>query len=343
MNTQIRSSVASRTWSARWLASALAAVVGLLVAGGSVTAHGPDPLIGSGRWIQDQALTFSWRSGSVPTSAIQTAIKAAAADVAASRASQAASYVYDPAGPSLIGYGTGATCGVNGLACFTRSLPSTFTMWLREQGHVYDWGTLKWCQAYTTLPSGCYDAENVALDEFGHIEILDHHVNWSSWSDYEDAVVQALSQGYPSAGWSKHAFGRCDVATLQMQYEVRTWAAKYSTCLDLATTLGLTSNVSHIAAGGWIAMTATLKVADVSSYVRLALNPLSARVVTLQRSPRGTTSWTTVGTMTAGPASGTYTLAVQLTAATDFRAVFGAPTDEGLRAATSPSLSVAVP
>ena len=27
--------------------------------------------------------------------------------------------------------------------------PDGFTMWLREQGHVFDWGTMKWCQAYT--------------------------------------------------------------------------------------------------------------------------------------------------------------------------------------------------
>ena len=343
MITQDRSSLGRRTWSARWLASVLAAVVGLLLAAGSVTAHGPDPLVGSARWNQDQALRFSWRSGSVPTSAIQTAIKSGAADATASRASQAASYAYDPSGPNLIGYGIGATCGVNGLACFTRTAPSSFTMWLREQGHVYDWGTLKWCQAYATPPSGCYDAENVALDEFGHIEILDHHANWSNWSDYQDAVVQALSQGYPSVGWNAHAFGRCDVATLQMQYDVRTWTAKYSTCLDLATTLGLTSTASHVAAGGSITLSASLKVADVASYVRLALNPLSARVVTLQRRPRGTTAWTTVGTMTAATTSGTYTRAIQLTAATDFRAIFGAPTDEGLRAATSPTVTVAVP
>ena len=343
MKSQIRRSFPRWAWSARWVASALVAVVGLLLAAGSVTAHGPDPLVGSGRWSQDQALTYSWRSGSLPTSAIQTAIKGAAADATASRASQAASFAYDPASPSVIGYGSGATCGVNGLACFTRTPPSSFTMWLREQGHVFDWGTLKWCQAYGTPPSGCYDAENIALDEFGHIEILDHHLNWSSESDYADAVVQTKSRAYPLAGWNAHVFGRCDVATLQMQYDVRTWAAKYSTCLDLATTLGLTSSVSHVAPGGSVTLTATLKVADIASYVRLAINPLASRIVTLQRRPRGTTSWTTVGTMAAGTTSGTYARAVQISTATDLRAVFSAPTDEGLRAATSPTVGVAVP
>ena len=76
-------------------------------------------------------------------------------------------------------------------------------MWLREQGHVFDWGTLKWCQAYATAPNGCYDAETIALDEFGHVEGLNHHVNYSSDSDYDDAVVQTFSRTKPAAGWNR--------------------------------------------------------------------------------------------------------------------------------------------
>ena len=103
-------------------------------------------------------------------------------------------------GPSLIGYGAGATCGVNGLACFTRDVPDGFTMWFREQGHVFDWGTMKWCEAYASPPNGCYDAENIALDEFGHVEGLGHHDNFDSDSDYRDAVVQTYSRTKPAAG-----------------------------------------------------------------------------------------------------------------------------------------------
>ena len=93
-------------------------------------------------------------------------------------------------------------------------------MWLREQGHVFDWGTLKWCQSYSTAPNGCYDAETIAIDEFGHVEILEHHVNWANDPDYSDAVVQTYSRAKPSTGWNAHAFGRCDVATLQIRADV---------------------------------------------------------------------------------------------------------------------------
>jgi hypothetical protein len=324
----------------RLLACALAAIIALLVAAAGATAHAPDPIF-SGRWNQNQALQFAWRSGSVPATGYQTAIKAAAADASATRGSQAATFSYVAGASNLIGYGVGATCGPKGIACFTRNAPYSFTMWMREQGHVFDWGSLRWCQAYTTWPSGCYDVENIMLDEFGHVEILNHHANYYGAPDYTDAVVQEASRTKPNAGWNAHAFGRCDVASLQMQYDMQGWGAKYSTCLDLATTLALGANAGYVGYGGTVTLTATLKVANNPAYSRLALNPVALRYVTLQRRPPGGT-WATVGAMSYGSASGTYTKAVQLFARTEFRAVFAKPYAEGLLGSTSPTVTVAV-
>ena len=78
---------------------------------------------------------------------------------------------------------------------------------------------------------------------------------------------------------------------------------------------------------------------DLDAYVRLGGNPVSARMVTLQRRPRGSTTWSTVGTMTAG-GSGTYTLGYQIFADTEFRAVFNTPSGEGLRGDTSGTVSM---
>jgi len=325
----------------RLLACAVAAVIALLMASASVAAHGPDPIF-SGRWNQNQGLAFSWRSGSVPATAYQTAIKAAAADASATRGSQAATFSYSAGASNLIGYGTGATCSTLGIACFTRNPTTSFTVWMREQGHVFDWGSLRWCQAYSTWPDGCFDVENIILDEFGHVEILNHHNTFSNESDYLDALVQATSHAKPKAGWNAHSFGRCDVASLQLQYDMQGWGARYSTCLSLATTLALAASPAAIVKGGTTTLTATLKVADNSAYVRLGLNPVALRTVTLQRRPAGTTSWTTVGTMANGSTSGTYTMSLALQARTEFRALFAKPADEGLLAATSPIVAVAV-
>lgn len=322
--------------------SIIAVVVALLAAAAGVAAHGPDPILSGGRFNQGQALPFSWRSGSVPPLAYQVPIVAAAAAVTLTRNSQAATFGYSAGTPNLIGYGTLAACGVQGLACFTRNAPTGFTIWMREQGHRFDWGSLRWCQAYAAWPDGCYDVENVILDEFGHVEILNHHANLAGNADYTDAVVQELSRAKPNAGWNAHAFGRCDVASLQLQYDMQGWGAKYSTCLSLSTTLALEASPTAIASGGTTTLTATLKVADVASYVRLALNPVALRTVTLQRRPAGTTAWTTVGTMAKGATSGTYAMSLGLQARTEFRALFARPPDEGLLAATSATVVVAV-
>jgi hypothetical protein len=331
-----------RTRPVRRLGAVLAAVVLLLTLVSGAVAHGPDPVLSNGRWIQNQDLRYSWRSGAVPPSVYQGPINAAAADVNASRGSQAATLAYTAGSGNLVGYGVGATCSTSGLACFTRTPTTSFTVWMREQGHVFDWGSLRWCQAYSSWPDGCFDVENIILDEFGHVEILWHHVNYSNDPDYLDAVVQTTSHAKPKSGYNAHRLGRCDVAALQVQYDMQGWGAKYSTCLSLSTTLALAANPAAVAKGATTTLTATLKVADVSSYSRLALNPVALRTVTLQRRPSGTTTWTTVGSMANGPTSGAYTFSISLTARTDFRAVFATPTDEGLLGSTSPAITVSV-
>jgi hypothetical protein len=327
----------------RLLAIAAATVLlGSVLTAGAATAHGPDPALSGGGFAQNQVLRFRWRAGAEPAAVIKTAIKAAAGDANDSRSSKAASFIYDASGGSPIGYGLGATCGVNGLACFTRDVPDDFTMWFREQGHVFDWGTLKWCEAYDTPPNGCYEAENIALDEFGHVEGLGHHDNYASDSDYEDAVVQTYSRTKPQDGWNKHVFGRCDVARLQIIYDIVLASARYSTCLDLSTVLTISASPTQIVVGGSTTLTATLKVVDADAYGRLGGNAVSGRVVNLQRRAVGTTTWVAAGTMPAGSVTGTYVLAQRPGGATEYRAVFSTPSTEGINGDSSPAVRVDV-
>jgi hypothetical protein len=305
------------------------------------TAHAPDPSLGGALFGQDQELQFRWRSGSEPPAAMRTAIRAAADDSNATRASQAATFVYDAAGSNLIGYGTG-TCGVNGIGCFTRTAPTSFTMWLREHGRPFDWGVLRWCQMQTDPTNGCYDAETIALDEFGHVEILNHHVNFADGSDYTDAVVQTFSRTRPKAGWNMHTYGVCDTATLQVKYDVPTLSSPYSPCLDLATVVTLSVSDSSIAYGVPVAFSAPLRVATNTSYGRLSANPIGARTVRLQRRAIGSTTWTNFYTLPPTTPTGTYRATLWLIETADFRTVFSTPTNEGLRGDTSASVRVTV-
>ncbi len=328
----------NRSNAGRAICFALALLVTIAV---PVVAHAPDPTFSSGAIEQDLELAFRWRTGSEPPATLRTAILAAAQDVTESRRSRAATFVHAATGPNPIGYGAGATCGVNGIACFTRTLPASFTMWFRAQGHVFDWGTLKWCDAYTTPPNGCYDVENVALDEFGHIEGLAHHVNFADDRDYLDAVVQTYSRTKPRDGYDAHKFGPCDTAALQRLYDIQTTWQNISQCLDLGSNLVIDAEPTSLLRGQSATLTATLRIADVSSYGRLANNLLSKRIVTLERRIAGSTTWSTVGTMVAG-ASGTYVLTTTVSSTTEYRAIFNAPSDEGLRADTSPIVKVTV-
>lgn len=312
-------------------------VLGLLFSGGGpVRGHSPDPLVGGTLWAQDQRVEYRWRSGQVPPSWMQAAIKAGAGDSNESRRSRSAYLAYDTAGRSTVAYDEPTGCGPTGAACFSRAgAPGYFTMAFRRQGYLFDWGALRWCQAYTSWPDGCYDAENVALDEFGHAQILGHHVNYSSLSDYRDSVVQALSRAKPRSGYNAHAFARCDVATLQRSYDVTSTSSLISTCLSLDTTLSLSPSTSYVAYRGLVTFRATLHAASRSSYGRLSGNALSGRDVLLQRRPVGTTTWSTVGAMTASSTAGGYALSLNLGTTAEWRALFSDPRDEGLQGSAS--------
>lgn len=321
-----------------------AAAIGVLLTATvatTVLAHGPDPALGGGTYDQNQALGFRWRSGSEPPGAVRNAVLAAAADSNASRASRAATFSYDGTSANPIGYGTG-TCGVNGLACFTRTAPTGFTMWFREHGRVYDWGTLRWCQMMASPTNGCYDAETIALDEFGHVEVLNHHVNFADESDYTDAVVQTYSRTRAKTGWNMHVYGRCDTATLQLKYDLPTLSSLYSACLDIVTVLTLSVSDTSIPYAGLVDFTAYLKVATDTDYGRLSANPIGARTVRLQRRAIGSTTWVNLVTLPPSTTAGTYPSSLRLYGSADFRAVFSTPSNEGLRGDTSPTVRISV-
>jgi hypothetical protein len=306
-----------------------------------ISAHSPDPALGGGTFPQDGELLYDWRTGAVPPAPIRSAVNAAAGDVEETRESRAALFAYSSAGTNPIGYGTG-TCGVNGLACFTRDAPDGFTMWFREHGRVFDWGTLKWCQMYASPPNGCYDAETVALDEFGHVEGLGHHVNYADDRDYTDAVVQTFSRTKPREGYNMHVLGVCDIARLQIRYDTQHASFPYSTCLDIPTVLSLSRSPSWVPYGGTVTFTAYLEVITDADYGRLSGNPVSRRTIKLQRRPPSGTTWTTIATMPYTTPTGTYAIALRLYGSAEFRAVFSTPTDEGLRGDSSPVVYAAV-
>ncbi|MEO5918544.1 MAG: hypothetical protein ABIQ17_03185 [Candidatus Limnocylindrales bacterium] len=324
-------------------AALAAALIGGLA--GPAGAHGPDPSVGGTRWAPNQALKYQWRSGQTPPSWMTPAIDAAAADATRTRASRAATFSRVSSGSaSLVAYGEPTGCSPAGIACFSRAgAPSYFLMWFRAHGHVFDWGSLRWCQALTTLVNGCFDVENVALDEFGHVEILGHHVNLADGSDYRDAVVQTVARARPAAGWQDHAFARCDTARLQLEYDRQSPRDLFSSCLAIPTTLVLSANPTSTWSGGSVTLTATLRTTSASSNGALASDPVSGRTVTLQRRTPGTATWSAAGTLSpSSSVEGSYALTLSAAATYEWRAVFSPVPGDGALAATSGVIKVIV-
>ena len=149
------------------------------------------------------------------------------------------------------------------------------------------------------------------------------------------------SRTRPAEGWNQHAYGRCDVAALQLRYDTLDASASYSSCLDLETVLALSASPTAIAYGGTTRLTAILKVRNDDSYLRLRGNNVSDRSVKLQRRPPGGT-WATVATMAQTGSAGMYAVSQKLQTDAEFRAVFTARSGEGLRNDTSLTVPVDV-
>jgi hypothetical protein len=323
---------------------ALALVAALALQVAPVAAHGPDPLLGTTPWGQNQVVEYMWTPGQEPPAWAATAIDAGAADSGASRASQAALFERSDAAASRIAYGGSHPCPSYGIACMNRTgVPIRFDVWFRPHGASLDWGTLRWCQAQASPTNGCYDIRRVALDEFGHVQMLGHHVNYDDERDYLDAVVQYAGRSRPKEGWNTHVYGRCDVARLQLEYELIDSDDPVSSCLSLSTTLRIVASPASIPYGGSTRITGELEIAVASAARKLSGDPLSRRTITLQRRYIGSTAWVVIGTMSAVSGSaGSYTATITPSATADYRLGYDAPSSEGVRDSTSAVLRVSV-
>lgn len=305
-----------------------------------VAAATPTPAHGQ-KWQPNQSVEYRWKDSHVPPGWAKTAINAAAGDSNHSRAAQAAVFGHDYSGSSWIAYTSNLP--TNWAIGYTvANAPDTFSIRIRPQGSVLDWGTLHWCEFYSQPPRGCYDMEMVTLHEFGHVQTLDH-ADETGVDRFVDTVMHATVHSKPKVGWNMHEFGRCDVARLQIRYHPLTSATPFSTCLDLPSTLTLASPSSGLESyGTTIDLTARLSVSDNVQYGNLAgLRADGRRIALERRAPGG--SWMDAGTLTpVGDGTGRYAATVTVTGTYYWRAVFADPTGEGLRAATSATLLISM-
>jgi len=290
----------------------------------------PVPAFAAGGWPKDKSLPFAWGKGAVPPDWARTALKSGAADVSRTAAARAPDFAYRSTAGNSVRYTGGfpAYCRY-GIACAARSMPSFWAVWLRPHGTDFSWGTLRWCQR----PSGggCFDLRRVMLHELGHVAGLTHPSTTGSPLGANETVMHAITPAKPAAGSTRHAFGRCDVATLQELYDVPSNRTGISTCNDVVTSLRLTPSRSAVRRGKPVRLTAELRVVDRAAYGRLAGNPLNSRAVKLKYRRAGSGAPWIALTMRATNSLGRYELDITPQATWEFRATFPTPPSEGLR------------
>ncbi len=302
----------------------------------------PTPSFSGGGWPKDKALPFRWRSGGVPPTWARPPMKAAAADARRTSASRSPRFTYAADATNAVAY-TGnppSYCGGSAIACAGRSLPTYWGIWLRPHGTDYAWGTLRWCQKASSS-GGCFDMRRVMLHELGHITGLTHPSTAGFTLAASDSVMQGITPMRPQSGSSRHAFGRCDVATLQELYDSTDNKTAISTCNDVATKLMLTISKAAVGRGGPVKLTAQLRVANWNAYRQLAGNPLNGRSVKLKYRRVGSDDWR-IAWMKSLYSSGRYELTISPQATWEFKAVFPAPSTEGLRYSRSGIVKVRV-
>jgi hypothetical protein len=205
----------------------------------------------------------------------------------------------------------------------------------------------KYCQYNNATPSeyrsSCYDIRNITLHELGHVFGLGHFVEGLG-PGASITVMQTQSRSSASSGWNEQDYGACDMARLQLVYDLNAASSKLSSCLTRQkTTLAFSKSATSVAYRGAVTFTATLTVTADGSGPNSSIfegQKLSGRAVILERSTDGWATSTRY-TMPAGASLGTYSMTINLTYTSQWRVRFATPS-EGLSGVTSPASTITV-
>ncbi len=300
----------------------------------------PVPESQSDTWTKDTVLKYRWGSNA-PPSWMRPGIHDAAADVAESRASKAARFVYDAGGAGYVHLAESMSGNCErAIACATRDIPEYWRIALRPQGVRAGSVTTRWCQAYESPPDGCFDLERTMLHEFGHVEGLAHPDAHGFRLRALETVMHPIIPGKGQTGWQLRRFASCDVARLQRRYDVTSTSAPYALCDRVETRMSVAASKPSVAFRERVTITATLRVRDRDSYGQLGGNFVSGRDVTIQRRPPGG-SWASFHAARSDSA-GEYELTFQPWTTYEYRAVFDRPSSEGLMGDASDIVTVRV-
>lgn len=301
----------------------------------------PTPVPIYERWGSWRVLDFRFHSTDTPPSWMRDAVMAAAEDATDTSKSLSPIFIHTDGGSNgTVRYTATFPSGCStAIACASHDA-ERWTLRMRPQGYDFRWGSLRWCER--TSGDGCFDAEHVALHEFGHAIGLDHPESDGHHLPANSTVMHQVTPAKPAAGYARHAFGSCDVASLQEQYGLPTMSTTIASCNDVQTTLTLTASTTALQAGSRVTFRATLRVKGSSAYGELSGIRLNGRTVQLRRRTAGSDGSWTISTMRPTETPGVYSLSLAPTRSYELKAVFPTPELEGLRGSSSDLIVVRV-
>ena len=195
------------------------------------------------------------------------------------------------------------------LQCANGGGTFNFNIYVRDlYNTASDYSNWSWYDKTGSCPSGrtCWSLRRTFIHEVEHVTL---GIGGHDGGGESNTVMAATTPWSPNAGWNQTHIRRCDEAAAQMAYDLRDMAGPYGDCFDHipnAGATGLKTDMS-VAATSYrqcnnvgVAVAGRLQVrSDVTNYHRVSANPLSGRVVRLDRDGVGSV-FTTRATIAAG-------------------------------------------
>lgn len=255
-------------------------------------AHEPSP--GFKRWTDSQLNQTPWTyskydfTAAVPgwlQTAANTTLKSNWASSQTNN-SHGIRFDDDPSGAGTVRYNTSASAcpGTGWLGCADTNTGFDWDMWFNSSP-TYGGNPVKWCQDPSNSSSTCWSAYRIGIHETLHVGgFLDDLNGMGETNTRMDS---------PPIGSASSSVARCDLARLQMWYDVAfiyedypdCWHEVANTNADGSLVVDLTASPSSTMAcsGSSVVVKGRLWIHNYDSYKKIGGNNLASRVVDLYR------------------------------------------------------------
>jgi len=289
----------------RLLVASVAAVVSLVLVAGVVLARAP--LLNAQKFAgfdRNEVLTYKYSGTYDGWAGARAAVDTVLESEWANRSYNASglpTFQYSSTGTGTVYFTSAAEspCSDIGntswLACATNWGSSSFHIYIREFAasgkSSWVWNETGGCGSGET----CWDLSRSLIHEAIHVTM---GVGSHDESGESKTVMSSIQIAKSTAGWNTNHLQPCDEATGQLLYDVNTLSSRYSTCMadvadtpgdGLTATLTLDRTSSTVCTSFLVTVKGSLEVADLDSYKTLGGNPLSGRVVYVDRRVAGGT------------------------------------------------------